>query len=228
VFDHIGVAVSDLAASERFYRTVLSALGAEPGHADDHLVEWEDWAIGPTDSEHPVTRGLQIAFAAPSQEAVDAFRQAGIDAAHREDDGLLLDPDGNRVEAVHRERESVAWIDRASIRVRDLDASRRFYATIAPHAGLQLGVEEPDRVELAGADFSLWLVRDGRPLTENVHVAFPASDNASVHAFHAAALAAGYEDNGGPGPRAKYHPGYYGAFVLDPDGHNVEVVNHDG
>ena len=48
-----------------------------------------------------------------------------------------------------------------------------------------------------------------------------------MRAFHAAALAAGYEDHGGPGERAVYHPGYYGAFVLDPDGHNVEVVNHN-
>ena len=48
-----------------------------------------------------------------------------------------------------------------------------------------------------------------------------------MRAFHAAALAAGYEDHGGPGERPVYHPGYYGAFVLDPDGHNVEVVNHN-
>jgi len=57
VFDHVGIAVADLAASERFYRTVLSVLGAEPSHADAELVEWEDWDIGPTDREHPVTRG---------------------------------------------------------------------------------------------------------------------------------------------------------------------------
>jgi catechol 2,3-dioxygenase-like lactoylglutathione lyase family enzyme len=57
--------------------------------------------------------------------------------------------------------------------------------------------------------------------------AFPAQDDATVRAFHAAALAAGYEDHGGPGERAVYHPGYYGAFVLDPDGHNIEVVNHN-
>src|SRR5579871_826963 len=56
VFDHVGIAVTDLAASERFYRTVLSALGAEPSHADAELVEWEDWDIGVTDREHPVTR----------------------------------------------------------------------------------------------------------------------------------------------------------------------------
>ncbi len=53
VFDHVAIAVSDLAASERFYRTVLSVLGVEPSHADAELVEWEDWDIGPTDREHP-------------------------------------------------------------------------------------------------------------------------------------------------------------------------------
>ena len=58
------------------------------------------------------------------------------------------------------------------------------------------------------------------------HLAFPAEDDATVRAFHAAALAAGYEDNGGPGERAVYHPGYYGAFVLDPDGNNIEAVCH--
>jgi catechol 2,3-dioxygenase-like lactoylglutathione lyase family enzyme len=68
---------------------------------------------------------------------------------------------------------------------------------------------------------------DGRPLTEHVHLAFPASDDATVDAFHRAALAAGCRDNGGPGERAVYHPGYYGAFVIDPAGHNVEVVNHN-
>ena len=76
-------------------------------------------------------------------------------------------------------------------------------------------------------DFSFTLIRDERPLTEHVHLAFAAQDDATVRAFHAAALAAGYEDNGGPGERPVYHPGYYGAFVLDPDGHNVEVVNHN-
>ena len=63
--------------------------------------------------------------------------------------------------------------------------------------------------------------------TEHVHLAFPADADDTVRAFHAAALAAGYEDHGAPGERAVYHPGYYGAFVLDPDGHNVEVVNHN-
>jgi catechol 2,3-dioxygenase-like lactoylglutathione lyase family enzyme len=72
VFDHVAIAVSDLAASERFYRTVLSVLGVEPSHVDAELVEWEDWDIVPTDREHAVTRGLHVGFRAPTREAVDA------------------------------------------------------------------------------------------------------------------------------------------------------------
>jgi catechol 2,3-dioxygenase-like lactoylglutathione lyase family enzyme len=65
MFDHVGIAVSDFAASERFYRTVLSVLGAEPMHADDVMVEWYDWAIDRADRERPVTRGLHVGFRAP-------------------------------------------------------------------------------------------------------------------------------------------------------------------
>ena len=63
--------------------------------------------------------------------------------------------------------------------------------------------------------------------TENVHIAFSAKTNEQVDAFHQAAMEGGYTDNGAPGERAVYHPGYYGAFVLDPDGHNIEAVNHN-
>jgi catechol 2,3-dioxygenase-like lactoylglutathione lyase family enzyme len=244
MFDHVGIAVSDLPASERFYRTVLSALGAEPSYADAELVEWEDWDVGASDRGHPVTRGLHVGFRASSREAVDAFWQAGIDAGYRDDGGpgpravygpdyyggFVLDPDGNSAEAVYTERQDpvpVGGIDHLWIRVRDLAASERFYTTIAPHAGLQVRVPATDRVQVLGSDFSFSLVNDGRPLTEHVHLAFSASENSTVRAFHAAALAAGYQDHGGPGERAVYHPGYYGAFVLDPDGHNVEVVNHN-
>ncbi len=58
-------------------------------------------------------------------------------------------------------------------------------------------------------------------------MAFPAAENATVDAFHEAATGAGHRDNGGPGERPVYHPGYYAAFVLDPDGNNIEVVNHN-
>jgi catechol 2,3-dioxygenase-like lactoylglutathione lyase family enzyme len=244
VFDHVGVHNSDLAAAERFYRTVLSVLGVEPSYAGDDMVGWDDWWIGATDREHRVTRGLHVGFRARDRAQVVAFWQAGVDAGYRGDGApglrpqygptyygaFLLDPDGNSVEAVHTDREHAVpdgRIDHLWIRVRDPQASRRFYTTIAPHAGLRLTYDEPDRVQLSGPDYSFSLVRDERPLTEHVHLAFPAREDAGVRAFHAAALAAGYQDHGAPGERAIYHPGYYGAFVLDPDGHNIEVVNHN-
>ena len=177
MFDHVAIAVADLAASERFYRTVLSVLGAEPSHADAELVEWDDWAIGPTDREHPVTRGLHVGFRAPSREAVDAFWQAGIDAGYRDDGapgprtiyrpdyygGFLLDPDGNSAEAVHTKREDPVpdgRVDHLCIRVRDPAASTRFYMTIAPHAGLRIGVDKPDHVQMVGENFSFSLKAD--------------------------------------------------------------------
>jgi catechol 2,3-dioxygenase-like lactoylglutathione lyase family enzyme len=246
VFDHVAIAVSDLAASERFYRTVLGALGSEPSHADAELVEWEDWDIGPTDREHPLTHGLHVGFRARDRAQVNAFWQAGVDAGYRDDGGpgprmqygpgyyggFLLDPDGNSIEAVYDDQDHddavpEGRIDHLWIRVRDLETSRRFYTTIAPHAGLRLNHEDAGRVQFSVSDCSLSLVRDGRPLTEHLHLAFPAAEDAIVRAFHTAALAAGYEDHGAPGERAVYHPGYYGAFVLDPDGHNIEVVNHN-
>ena len=118
MFDHVGIAVSDLATSERFYRVVLGALGLEPSSADAELVEWDDWDISPTDGEHLLTRGLHIGFRAATREAVHAFWQAGVDAGFQDDGepglrpvygpdyygGFLLDPDGNSAEAVYSER----------------------------------------------------------------------------------------------------------------------------
>ena len=111
------------------------------------------------------------------------------------------------------------------MRVAELEASRRFYAAIAPALGLRVDASRWG-VGVSGDDRSFTLVAGGEP-TENVHIAFPAADEATVHEFHRVALAAGYPDNGSPGERSIYHPGYYGAFVLDPDGNNVEAVFHN-
>ena len=71
-----------------------------------------------------------------------------------------------------------------------------------------------------------WVTARPAPGPESLHVAFAAADRASVEAFHREALAAGGTDNGAPGIREQYHPSYYGAFVLDPDGNNIEAVTH--
>src|SRR3954466_2789729 len=158
VFDHVGIAVSDLAASERFYRTVLSVVGVEPSYADAELVEWDDWAIGPTDREHPVTRGLHVGFRARDRAQVDAFWQAGVDAGYRDDGApgprpqygptyygaFLLDPDGNSAEAVHHDLAAERGvIDHLWIRVSDLEAAKAFYSTLAAHGGYELASEDP-------------------------------------------------------------------------------------
>jgi catechol 2,3-dioxygenase-like lactoylglutathione lyase family enzyme len=110
-------------------------------------------------------------------------------------------------------------LDHVGVRVRDLDASRRFYeAAIEP-----LGLEITHGDGWFSVD-ELFFAEDGSPTT-GLHVAFQAKDRETVERFHEAALAAGGSDNGVPGER-DYHPGYYGAYVLDPDGTNVEAVYH--
>jgi catechol 2,3-dioxygenase-like lactoylglutathione lyase family enzyme len=242
VFDHVTIRVSSRGASERFYETVLAEIGVEKTYSDEWFVEWSDFSIAEATAEKHVTRRLHVGFAAPSREHVDRFWQAGIDDGYRDDGApglrpqyaddyygaFLLDPDGNSAEALHGEfvRERPA-IDHFWIRVSDVAASKSFYELVAAHAGFELRRDTPERVRFAGEErggsFSLL----AGPLTENVHVAFPAADNAAVDAFHAALVVAGYRSNGSPGERETYHRGYYGAYVLDPDGHNVELVNHN-
>jgi catechol 2,3-dioxygenase-like lactoylglutathione lyase family enzyme len=109
-------------------------------------------------------------------------------------------------------------IDHLHLKVKDLDASRRFYKAAMEALGVPL-VEGKDHFF---AD-ELWV--DVGPAVAHVHFAFQAKDRAAVDRFHAAVLAAGGRDNGAPGER-KYHPGYYAAFAFDPDGNNVEAVYH--
>jgi catechol 2,3-dioxygenase-like lactoylglutathione lyase family enzyme len=240
VFDHVTIRVADREASERFYDTVLVTLGIEKEHSDELLAEWGDFSLSPAHEDKPVTRGLHLGFRAPSRADVDEFWRTGTEAGYRDDGApgprpqytedyygsFLLDPDGNSAEAVHHgEVRRSGAIDHVWIRVADVAAAKRFYETVAPHAGARLGSDTPGRAQFLGGGASFSLVA-GTP-SENVHLAFPARDDATVDAFHRTATEAGYRDNGPPGERPVHHPGYYGAFVLDPDGNNVEVVNHN-
>lgn len=120
----------------------------------------------------------------------------------------------------------MAVLDHVTLRVSDFAASRAFYDAVLTPLGLTAYVaEDPPFAEWG--DFSIMIAADGRPVTRGAHVAFAARSHAEVDAFHAAGLVAGAVDNGGPGERPQYHPGYYGAFLLDPDGNNVEAVFHD-
>lgn len=125
-------------------------------------------------------------------------------------------------------------IDHTGIVSSDFKTSKAFYTATLAALGYRLLVELPAAVtghtDVAGfgeppkPDF--W-ISQGTPNTPPVHIAFRAGSRAEVDAFYAAAIAAGGRDNGAPGLRPHYHPDYYGAFVLDPDGHNIEAVCHD-
>ena len=237
MFDHVTIRASDPVASQRFYDTVLATVGLSRAAEEDFPVwcDYEFFVVGDRD----VTRRLHIAFGAPSREHVDEFWRVGTAAGYPDDGApslrpqygddyygsFLLDPDGNSAEAVFYDgMRREGCIEHMWLRVADVAASTRFYETIAPHAGLFVRRVNEDRTQLRGASGSFSVV-SGTP-TQHVHIAFPASDNATVDEFHRVATAAGYVDNGAPGERP-YHPGYYGAFVLDPDGNNIEVVNHN-
>jgi catechol 2,3-dioxygenase-like lactoylglutathione lyase family enzyme len=116
-------------------------------------------------------------------------------------------------------------IDHVTVRVSDFEASKAFYSTVLAPLGHALAWEDPEQKLAEWGDFSI--AADGKPLTRHVHIAFAAQSREEVEAFHRAALEAGHRDNGPPGERPVYHVGYYGAFVLDPDGNNVEAVFHD-
>jgi catechol 2,3-dioxygenase-like lactoylglutathione lyase family enzyme len=240
VFDHITIRVSDLAASERFYELVLATVGIEDAHRGAGFIEWNDFSISQTREGKPLTCGLHVAFFAPSRAHVGEFWRVGTEAGYRDDGapgprpqyspdyygGFLLDPDGNSAEAVHHGEPRTGGVDHLWIRVADVAASRRFYELVAPQTGFGLRTSVADRAQFQGESGSSFSVVDGTP-TENVHIAFTAGDDETVDAFHRAATSAGFRDNGAPGERPVYHAGYYGAFVLDPDGNNVEVVNHN-
>jgi catechol 2,3-dioxygenase-like lactoylglutathione lyase family enzyme len=112
-------------------------------------------------------------------------------------------------------------IDHVHLRARDLQASKRFYRAVLTALG------RADAIRESASYFSadeLWIDAADGP-TSRVHLAFAAKDRDMVAAFHRAALAAGGTDHGAPGER-HYHPGYYAAFALDPDGNNIEAVFH--
>jgi len=115
-------------------------------------------------------------------------------------------------------------IDHLTVRVRDLNKAKAFYASALAPLGYSVLMEFGEYIGL-GADQKpdLWIAPGKQ---ESMHLAIVAKDRKAVDAFYQAALQAGAKDNGKPGIRVDYHPNYYGAFVIDPEGHNLEAVCH--
>ena len=195
MFDRVTVRVSDLEAGRRFYETLLG----------------EDWGNFEIASASEPTRHLHVAFIAASRDEVDAFWRRGLDAGYESDGepglrpqydtdyygAFLLDPDGNSVESVYhgRVRSGEGIIDHLWIGVRDLAASHRFWKTVTASLGLRFTSELPERFHLAARGRSFANVADGRPPSENVHLAFPIPAD---------------------------EPGF---TAVDPDGNTIEAVS---
>ena len=241
MFDHVDIRVTDMATSRRFYEIVFAPLGFRITEEAEDIIEWDEFSIVPVEEGAVVSTGLHIGFVAGTAAVADAFWRAGVDAGYVSDGepgprpeygadyygAFLLDPDGNSVEAVHHDTVSRdVQIDHVWLRVADVEASAAFYQLIAPFSGYARGRDLPDRVQFEAPTGSFSVLSDDRPAARNIHVAFPSPYPGAVAEFHAAATGAGYRDNGPPGERPQYHPGYEGAFVLDPDGNNIEVVDH--
>jgi catechol 2,3-dioxygenase-like lactoylglutathione lyase family enzyme len=117
-------------------------------------------------------------------------------------------------------------IDHMGILVSDLDASVAFYTRALAPLGYEVVMRFPQFVGFGVAGKPDFWIGIGAP-SDKLHIAFRARGRGEVRAFYEAAIAAGGKDNGPPGIRALYHPNYYGAFVLDSDGHNIEAVCHE-
>jgi catechol 2,3-dioxygenase-like lactoylglutathione lyase family enzyme len=123
-------------------------------------------------------------------------------------------------------------LDHVGLEVSNLERSKDFYERALEPLGIRLLMGPMHGAAGFGSETKhgpkpyFWIAARDRPAVSGAHVAFAAPDTETVDAFYEAALAAGGADNGPPGLRPMYHPGYYGAFVLDPDGNNVEAVCH--
>jgi catechol 2,3-dioxygenase-like lactoylglutathione lyase family enzyme len=237
VFDHVTIGVADTDAARRFYDAAFSALEVGVSRGDEFL-EWGDFSLGLA-PRRARTRRAHVAFAARSRAHVDAFWRATTEAGGTDngEPGLrpkyhgdyygafVLDPDANNIEAVfHGSPGRPGAIDHLSLRARSASLSARFFETVLEPLGVRRARTSDALVGFRHDEGSLW-VYEGAP-TQNLHFAFAAPDNAGVDAFWEAGTAAGFIDNGRPGER-KYHHGYYAAFLLDPDGNNVEAVCHN-
>lgn len=117
-------------------------------------------------------------------------------------------------------------IDHTGVGVSDFARSKAFYSAALVPLGYELLMEFEHYAGFGVRPHPDFWIGQGKVNDPPVHIAFTAANRATVDAFHAAALAAGGRDNGPPGLRPQYHATYYGAFVLDPDGHNIEAVCH--
>jgi catechol 2,3-dioxygenase-like lactoylglutathione lyase family enzyme len=239
--DHVTLRVSDLDAALQLHTRSFELLEFRGTRSDGGgFHEWNDFSIAAADEGHPRTSGVHIGFAATSPVQVDRWWEELTGAGYRDDGApgprpeygptyygaFIRDADDNSLEAVHHETTDPATgvIDHLWIRVAELAPAKRFYTAVAEATGARTR-ESDDRVQVITESGTFSLL-EGRA-AQNLHLAVGVGDIETVRAFHQAGLRAGGRDNGAPGERPEYHTGYHGAYLLDPDGNNIESVWHE-
>jgi catechol 2,3-dioxygenase-like lactoylglutathione lyase family enzyme len=239
MIDHLTIRAPDIVRATGALAAALEALDIPETLTLPDLTLWGNFGVSSAQPDRPPTQRAHVAFVAPTREHVDRFAAAGR-AAGLADNGapgprpdyaedyyaaFLLDDAGNNFEAVHRAGPRPAGtIDHVAIRVADAAGAAAFYEAIGDALGLTVRRRGEGRTTFAIGSDGAFSVVAGEP-SANLHIAF-SGDEEAVRRFHADAVGAGYRSNGEPGERPTYHPGYYAAFVLDPDGNNIEVVDH--
>jgi catechol 2,3-dioxygenase-like lactoylglutathione lyase family enzyme len=240
VIDHVTIRVSNLDEGRRFYGQALELLGFPGAPAEGGgFIDWGDFSITEETPGRPDTRRLHIGFYAEAPELVDAWWRALTRSGYQSDGApgprpdygrdyfgaFVLDAAGNSVEAVNNgPRRQPGVIDHLWLRTRSLEEASCFYEAVCPAVAHTVErYEGRTQIRGSGATFS---IVEGQP-TENLHLAFEAPNKETVDSFHRAGIQAGYASNGAPGERPEYHPGYYGAFLTDPDSNSIEAVFHD-
>jgi len=209
-------------------------LGVDATYSARTFAVWHEFGVSAVDQGHAATRGLHVVFAAPSRDRVEEFwataTERGAEGATAPADpgdgtfgAVVRDPWGNLAEARFEPKapnRHGSIVEHLRLTTADVDRSLAFYRAVAA----ALGFYEKRPGTFAGPHAGTLAILPGQP-TQHAHVAFP-GDREAVQRFHAAATAAGFTSNGEPGERPQYHEGYYAAYVLDPDGNNIEVVDH--
>ena len=240
VIDHVTIRLPDLGAARAFYTLALDLVDGPPPTEGEGFVEWNDFSISEATRDRPTTHRLHIGFQASDRVQVDRWWQSMRDAGYADlgapgprpeyspsyYGAFIADPVGNSIEAVHHDAVAGSrTIDHLWFRTRNLEAITVFYETVGPIVGYRI-TRLTDRTRIHREGAASFSFVPGEP-TENVHLAFGVPDTATVNAFHAVGTRAGYTSLGDPGERPRYHPGYYGAYLSDPDLHNIEAVHHN-
>ncbi len=234
---HVTLRTSDVPRATALLNALLGELGHEPQEADPEYTDWGNFGIAPAGlGGRGLTTNVHVGLLAESREAVDRFHAVGVELGCEDDGapgprpqyapdyygGFLRTFDGWSIEAVHGDTGGNA-VHHIALGTADLEAARPLIRALADALGWEVRADVPGNFRIGTDDDARLSLFDGRPPSQNVHFGFLVDSVDDVHRIHEQLLAAGWADDGAPGPRPEYSNGYYGGFLTGPDGNSYEA-----